>query len=84
MPEKLIVDLHPVFRSDQEIDKAVRAALFRAAGANVPLIEIIPGRGSGKLKDRVLATLRQAHFKKLYRRVEVPTGNAGIVLIHLR
>lgn len=84
MPEKLTVDLHPVFRSDRDIDKAVRNALFRAAGANVPLVEIIPGKGSGKLKDRVLAMLRQPHLKKLYRRVETAPGNDGMVLVHLR
>ncbi|WIX98215.1 Smr/MutS family protein [Amycolatopsis mongoliensis] len=84
MPEKLTVDLHPVFRSDRDIDKAVRNALFRAAGAKVPLVEIIPGKGSGQLKNRVLAMLRQAHLKKLYRRVEVAPGNDGVVLVHLR
>ncbi|MDQ7810875.1 Smr/MutS family protein [Amycolatopsis sp. A133] len=84
MPEKLTVDLHPVFRDDRAIDRAVRSALFRAAGTKVPLLEIIPGKGSGKLRDRVLAALRQPHLRKLYRRVEVAPGNDGVVLVHLR
>ncbi|WP_029535827.1 Smr/MutS family protein [Saccharopolyspora spinosa] len=84
MPEKLTVDLHPIFRSDRDIDNAVRNAIFRAAGEKVPLVEIIPGKGSGKLKNRVLAMLKQPHIKKLYRRVEVVPGNDGMVLVHLR
>ncbi|KAA9153529.1 Smr/MutS family protein [Amycolatopsis acidicola] len=84
MPEKLTVDLHPVYRSDRDIDTAVRNGLFRAAGQKVPLLEIIPGKGSGKLRDRVLATLKQPHLKKLYKRVELAPGNDGKVLVHLR
>lgn len=84
MPDKLTVDLHPVFRSDQDIALAVRNALFRAAAQKVPLLEIITGKGSGKLKGRVLAMLKQPHVKKLYRRVEMAPGNDGMVLVHLR
>ena len=83
MPDKLTVDLHPVFRSDQDIALAVRNALFRAAAQKVPLLEIITGKGSGKLKSRVLAMLKQPHVKKLYRRVEIAPGNDGMVLVHL-
>lgn len=84
VPDKLTVDLHPIFRSDQDIALAVRNALFRAAAQKVPLLEIITGKGSGKLKGRVLAMLRQPHVKKLYRRVEMAPGNDGMVLVHLR
>jgi len=84
VPDKLTVDLHPIFRSDQDIAQAIRAALFRAAGQKVPLVEIITGKGSGKLRSRVLAMLEQPHVKKLYRRVETAPGNDGMVLVHLR
>ncbi|MBB5158531.1 Smr/MutS family protein [Saccharopolyspora phatthalungensis] len=81
MPEKLTVDLHPVFRSDRDIDRAVRSAIFRAAQEKVKLVEIIPGKGDGKLKRRVLAMLKQPHLKKLYRSVEADPGNEGRVLV---
>lgn len=84
MPDKLTVDLHPIFRSDQDIARVVRAALFRAAGQRVPLVEIITGKGSGTLRTRVLAMLGQPHVRKLYRRVETAPGNDGMVLVHLR
>ncbi|SDZ58645.1 Smr domain-containing protein [Saccharopolyspora shandongensis] len=82
MPEKLTVDLHPIFRSDRDIDTAVRSAVFRAVREKVKLVEIIPGKGSGKLKHRVLAMLDQPHLRKFYRRVEVGAGNEGRVLVH--
>ncbi len=82
MPESLTVDLHPVFRSDRDIDNAVRKAVFQALAQKVSLLEIIPGKGSGTLKRRVLAKLAQPHLRKFYRRVEADSGNAGRILVH--
>lgn len=82
MPGILTVDLHPVFRSDRDIDKAVRSAIFRAVAQKVALLEIIPGKGSGTLKRRVLAKLAQPHLKRLYRRVEADSTNEGRILVH--
>ncbi|GAA4524395.1 Smr/MutS family protein [Amycolatopsis samaneae] len=81
MPEKLTVDLHPYFRSDRDLDAAVRRTIFRAAKDQVKLVEFIPGKGSGKLRKRVLAMLNQPHLKKLYRSVEADTTNEGRVLV---
>jgi dsDNA-specific endonuclease/ATPase MutS2 len=81
MTDTLTVDLHPVFRNDRDIDNAVRAAIFRAASEKLKVVEIIPGKGSGKLKRRVLATLNQPHLKKLYRSVETDASNDGRVLV---
>ncbi|WP_040776151.1 Smr/MutS family protein [Nocardia pneumoniae] len=82
MAETLTVDLHPVFRSDRDIDNALRNAIFRAVAQKVGLLEIIPGKGSGTLKRRVLAKLAQPSLKKLYRRVEADPGNEGRILVH--
>jgi DNA-nicking Smr family endonuclease len=82
LAETLTVDLHGIFRSDRDIDRAVRAAIFRAVQDQIKLVEIIPGKGSGKLKHRVLAMLSQPHLKKFYRSVEADPGNEGRVLVH--
>ncbi len=81
MPDTLTVDLHPFFRNDRDIDNAVRAAIFRAAREKLKVVEFIPGKGSGQLKRRILATLRQPHLKKLYRSVESDASNDGRVLV---
>jgi dsDNA-specific endonuclease/ATPase MutS2 len=81
LPETLTLDLHAIFRSDRDIDHAVRAAIFRAAREKINVVEIIPGKGSGKLKRRVLAMLNQPHLKKLYRSVEADASNEGRILV---
>ena len=78
----LTLDLHSVFRNERDIDRKVREIIFRAAGERADLVEIIPGKGSGKLRTRVLAMLRQPHLRKLYRTVEVAPGNDGKILVH--
>jgi DNA-nicking Smr family endonuclease len=80
----LTLDLHPIFRNDRDVDIKVREMIFRAARERAPQVEIITGKGSGKLKGRVLALLRQPHLKKLYRRVEVDPDNEGRIVVHFR
>lgn len=58
--------------------------MFRAAATGVDVVEIIPGKGTGKLKRRVLAFLAQKHIRKLYVRVETDASNEGRVLVHFR
>ncbi|MDV7218091.1 Smr/MutS family protein [Streptomyces prunicolor] len=80
----ITLDLHPYFRSDRDIDTALRQTLFKAVATGVDTVQIIPGKGTGQLKKRVLAVLAQKHIKKLYARVEQDPTNAGRILVHLR
>jgi dsDNA-specific endonuclease/ATPase MutS2 len=80
----LTLDLHPIFRSERDVDRAVRAIIFKAVRTGAELVVIIPGKGSGKLRGRVLAMLRQAHLRKLYRAIEPDPENAGRVLVRFR
>jgi Smr domain len=80
--ETLTVDLHSIFKNDRDLDTAVRSAIFRAVAQRVVVLEIIPGKGSGTLKRRVLAKLAQPHLRKLYRRVEADPSNEGRILVH--
>lgn len=77
------VDLHPVFRNDREIDRAIRKAVFKATAIGEDVVEIIPGKGAGKLRDRVLAMLKRGPLHKLCRDVVVDPGNEGRILVHL-
>jgi DNA-nicking Smr family endonuclease len=78
----MTLDLHPIFRNGRDIELALRQFMFKAANSGVPVAEIIPGKGSGQLKARVLAFLDQKHIKKLYLRREAAPGNAGRVLVY--
>ncbi|AKJ15401.1 DNA mismatch repair protein MutS [Streptomyces incarnatus] len=80
----LSLDLHPIFRNNRDIELALRQFLFRANQSGEPVVEIIPGKGSGRLRTRVLAFLDQKHIRKLYVRREVDTGNTGRILVHFQ
>jgi DNA-nicking Smr family endonuclease len=81
---KLKLDLHDVYNRGGEIDKALRDIIDEAVAKKAPLVEIIPGKGSGQLKKRVLRFLEQKDVKSLYHRVEKDSDNFGRVFVHFR
>ena len=66
------------------IDRALRAVIEEAVEKKARLVEIIPGKGSGQLKKRVLRFLDQKEVKALYDRVEKDSHNFGRVFVHFR
>ncbi|MFE2100900.1 MULTISPECIES: Smr/MutS family protein [unclassified Streptomyces] len=78
------LDLHPLFRNNRDIELALRQFVFKANHSGEPVAEIIPGKGSGQLRARVLAFLDQKHIRKLYVRREVDSGNTGRILVHFK
>jgi len=81
---KLKLDLHDVFNKGTEIDKALRGVIDEAIQKKATLVEIIPGKGSGQLKKKVLRFLDQREIKQLYHRVEKDGDNWGRLFIHFR
>ena len=81
---KLKLDLHDIYNRGDEIEKALRAVIDEAVRTKAPLVEIIPGKGSGALKKRVLRFLDQKEVKVLYHRVEKDSHNFGRVFVHFR
>jgi len=81
---KLKLDLHDLYNRGEDIDRALRAVIDEAVQKKAPLIEIIPGKGSGQLKKRLLRFLDQKEIKILYDRVEKDSHNFGRVFVHFR
>jgi dsDNA-specific endonuclease/ATPase MutS2 len=81
---KLKLDLHDVYNRGQDIDRALRGIIDEAVRTRSPLVEIIPGKGSGQLKKHVLRFLEQKEIKALYHRVEKDSKNFGRVFVHFR
>jgi len=81
---KLKLDLHDVYNRGGEIDRALRGIIDEAVAKKAPLVEIIPGKGSGQLKKRVLRFLDQKEIKALYHRVEKDSDNFGRIFVHFR
>lgn len=81
---KLTLDLHDIYNRNGDIDRALRAIIEEAIAKKAPLVEIIPGKGSGALKKRVLRFLDQAEIKAKYHRVEKDSKNFGRIFVHFR
>ena len=81
---KLSLDLHDIYNRGGDIDRALRAVIAEAVAKKAPLVEIIPGKGSGALKKRVLRFLDQPEIKAQYHRIEKDSKNFGRVFVHFR
>jgi DNA-nicking Smr family endonuclease len=81
---KLKLDLHDIFNRGQDIDRALQGIIAEAVAKKATMVEIIPGKGSGQLKKRVLRFLDQKEVKALYHRVEKDSKNWGRLFIHFR
>jgi dsDNA-specific endonuclease/ATPase MutS2 len=81
---KLKLDLHDIYNRGSDIDQALRDIIDEAIAKKATLVEIIPGKGSGQLKKRVLRFLDTKEMKQLYHRVEKDSKNFGRVFVHFR
>jgi len=63
---KIVLDLHAIFNKGNSIDTELNRVITEAVDKKIALVEIIPGKGSGQLKKRVLRFLQQPEIKSLY------------------
>jgi dsDNA-specific endonuclease/ATPase MutS2 len=81
---KLTLDLHDIYNRGGDIDRALRGIIDEAIAKKAKTVEIIPGKGSGQLKKRVLRFLDTKEIKPLYHRVEKDSKNFGRLFVHFR
>lgn len=81
---KLKLDLHDIYNKGDKIEVELQRIMDEAVEKRIPLVEIIPGKGSGQLKKRVLRFLDQKHIRALYHRVEKDDKNFGRIFVHFR
>jgi dsDNA-specific endonuclease/ATPase MutS2 len=81
---KLKLDLYDIYNRGEKIENALNRVIQEAVEKRIPLVEIIPGKGSGQLKKRVLRFLNQKHIRSLYHRVEKDDKNFGRIFVHFR
>jgi hypothetical protein len=74
---KHTLDLHDILNKGTEIGRTLDEATGYCADRRIPLLEIIPGKGSGQLRKKVLRYLQQPRIKKLYHRVDKDRDNFG-------
>jgi DNA-nicking Smr family endonuclease len=81
---KIVLDLHDCFNKGGMIDAELNRVITEAVQKKITLVEIIPGKGSGQLKKRVLRFLVEPQIKKLYHRLEKDDKNFGRIFVHFR
>ncbi len=81
---KLKLDLHDIYNQGGEIERALQRVFDEAVAKKAPMIEIIPGKGTGQLKKHVLRFLERKDIKPLYHRVEKDSKNFGRLFVHFR
>lgn len=52
---KLKLDLHDIYNKGKEIDAELNRIVEEAIDRKIELVEIIPGKGSGQLKEKCCA-----------------------------
>jgi dsDNA-specific endonuclease/ATPase MutS2 len=81
---RIKLDLHDIFNNSRSIEAELDRVIKEAVQKRIPLVEIIPGKGSGQLKKHVLRFLEQPDIKRLYHRIEKDDKNFGRVFVHFR
>lgn len=81
---KLKLDLHDICKKGQLIEKELNRIISEAVEKRIALVEIIPGKGSGQLKNAVLRFLNRPDIKKLYHRIEKDSDNFGRLFAHFK
>ena len=81
---KIVLDLHDIFNRGYAIDTELKRVMSDAVEKGITLVEIIPGKGSGQLKKKVLRFLAQPEIKKLYHRIEKDDKNFGRIFVHFK
>ena len=81
---KLKLDLHDIYNKGDKIEAELQRVMDEAVEKKISLVEIIPGKGSGQLKKRVLRFLDQKHIRAMYHRVEKDDKNFGRIFVHFK
>jgi len=81
---KLKLDLHDIYNKGWLIDKALEEIIEEAIDKKIKTVEIIPGKGSGQLKKKVLRFLDQKRIKQKYHRLDKDSKNFGRLFIYFK
>ena len=81
---KIVLDLHDIYNRGDQIEAELNRVIQEAVEKRIKLVEIIPGKGSGQLKKRVLRFLNQPHIRTRYHRIEKDDKNFGRIFVHFR
>lgn len=81
---KLQLDLHSIYNNTKAINTALDDIIKEAVEKKIKTVEIIPGKGSGQLKKKVIRFLQQPHIKNQYHRIDKDSKNFGRLFVYFK
>ncbi|MEN8928666.1 MAG: Smr/MutS family protein [Flavobacteriales bacterium] len=81
---KLKLDLHDIYNKGNLIEQELNRVIDEAIEKKIKEVEIIPGKGSGQLKKKVLRFLDQKQIKKKYHRIDKDSKNYGRLFVYFK
>ena len=81
---KLKLDLHEIYNKGNLIDIELNNIINEAIEKKINMVEIIPGKGSGQLKKKVIRFLEQKHIKAKYHRLDKDSKNFGRLFLRFK
>ena len=81
---KLKLDLHDIYNQGRKSEEALESIIHEAVEKKIKEVEIIPGKGSGQLKKKVLRFLDRKDIKALYHRVDKDSKNFGRLFVYFK
>lgn len=81
---KLSLDLHDIYNKGAKIDAELNRIMNEAVEKKIKCVEIIPGKGSGQLKKKVLRFLNLPEIKKKYHRIDKDSKNFGRLFVYFK
>jgi len=76
------LDLHPIFNKGAAIDAELNKILQDAWRKKLDFVEIICGKGSGALKEKVLRFFNGKQIRAKYSRLDIDNKNFGRIFIY--
>ena len=81
---KLTLDFHALYNKGDQIEKELNNIIEEAVEKKIKTVEIIPGKGSGQLRKRVLKFLEKPHIKSQYHRINKDNDNYGRLFVYFK
>ena len=81
---KVKLDLHDIYNKGELIDRALIDAVDECVESKIKTLEIIPGKGSGQLKKKVIRFLEQKHIKNKYHHIDKDQKNHGRLFVYFK
>lgn len=81
---RIKLDLHHIYKDSRAIDDALQQAFDEAIKKKIRVVEILSGKNSGQLLNKIERFLQQPHIKKQYQRMEKDSNNSGRLFLYFK